>query len=159
MVTRRGELEAIGGFETLADYLADDYQLGRLIASRKKQIRLSTVVVDCWSDPMDWRQVWSHQLRWARTIRICQPLPYFFSVLSNATLWPLFHSFPNRVVIDEATWSKRKGEWVPSTADGDFIASLMKPVTEIGEYAPWISAPKVGIDNKPGDFEYVKIET
>jgi ceramide glucosyltransferase len=89
MVTRRGELEAIGGFETLADYLADDYQLGRLIAGRKKQILLSTVVVDCWSDPMDWRQVWSHQLRWARTIRICRPIPYFFSILSNATIWPL----------------------------------------------------------------------
>jgi len=89
MVTRREELEAIGGFETLADYLADDYQLGRLIAGRKKQILLSTVVVDCWSDPMDWRQVWSHQLRWARTIRICEPIPYFFSILSNATIWPL----------------------------------------------------------------------
>jgi hypothetical protein len=28
-----------------------------------------------------------------------------------------------------------------------------------GEFASWISPPKVGIDNKPGDFEYVKIET
>jgi benzoyl-CoA 2,3-dioxygenase component B len=35
----------------------------------------------------------------------------------------------------------------------------MTPVTEIGEFASWISPPKVGIDNKPGDFEYVKIET
>jgi ceramide glucosyltransferase len=38
---------------------------------------------------MNWRDVWRHQLRWARTIRVCQPLPYFFSILSNATLWPL----------------------------------------------------------------------
>jgi benzoyl-CoA 2,3-dioxygenase component B len=35
----------------------------------------------------------------------------------------------------------------------------MAPVTETGRFASWISAPKVGIDNKPGDFEYVKIET
>jgi ceramide glucosyltransferase len=28
-------------------------------------------------------------LRWARTIRVCQPVPYFFSILSNPTLWPL----------------------------------------------------------------------
>jgi benzoyl-CoA 2,3-epoxidase subunit B len=48
---------------------------------------------------------------------------------------------------------------LPSIEDGDFIASLMKPVTEIGEFASWIAPPKVGIDNKPGDFEYVKIET
>ena len=39
------------------------------------------------------------------------------------------------------------------------MASLMTPVTEVGAYASWISPPKVGIDNKPGDFEYVKIET
>jgi ceramide glucosyltransferase len=38
---------------------------------------------------MGWRDVWRHQLRWARTIRVCQPVPYFFSILSNATLWPL----------------------------------------------------------------------
>src|SRR5438128_2005437 len=66
---------------------------------------------------------------------------------------------PDGVLIDDTTWNKRKGEWLPSSADGDFIASLMKPVTETGNYAPWIAPPKVGIDNKPGDFEYVKIET
>ena len=44
-------------------------------------------------------------------------------------------------------------------ADGEFIASLMKPVSEPGQFASWISPPKVGIDNRPGDFEYVKIET
>src|ERR1700729_2254402 len=66
---------------------------------------------------------------------------------------------PDGLLIDDATWNKRKGEWIPSLDDGDFIASLMTPVTEPGTYAPWISAPKVGIDNKPGDFEYVKIET
>jgi len=36
---------------------------------------------------MTWRAVWKHQLRWARTIRVCQPLPYFFSILSNAGFW------------------------------------------------------------------------
>ena len=42
-------------------------------------------------------------------------------------------------------------------ADGDFIASLMQPVAEPGKFASWISPPKVGIDNRPGHFEYVKI--
>ena len=41
--------------------------------------------------------------------------------------------------------------------DGEFIQSLMKPVTEPGQFASWIAPPRVGIDNKPGDFEYVKI--
>ena len=41
--------------------------------------------------------------------------------------------------------------------DGDYIVSLMKPVSEPGQFANWISPPRLGIDNKPGDFEYVKI--
>jgi len=48
-------------------------------------------------------------------------------------------------------------DWLPSKADGDFIQSLMVPVTEPGKYAGWIAPPKVGIDNQPGDFEYVKL--
>ena len=47
------------------------------------------MVVECRESPKNWLEVWRHQLRWARTIRFCQPLPYFFSILSNATLWPL----------------------------------------------------------------------
>ena len=69
------------------------------------------------------------------------------------------HATPEGALIDDAAWNKRKSEWLPSTDDGDFIGSLMTPVTEVGGFAPWISPPKVGIDNKPGDFEYVKIET
>jgi len=47
---------------------------------------------------MKWHDVWEHQLRWARTIRVCQPLPYFFSILSNATIWPLLWLIIARVL-------------------------------------------------------------
>jgi benzoyl-CoA 2,3-dioxygenase component B len=67
------------------------------------------------------------------------------------------HASPEGELIDEATWSKSKDQWLPSKDDGDFIASLMKPVVEPGQFASWIAPPRVGIDNKPGDFEYVKI--
>jgi len=89
MATRRQQLTEIGGFTALVNCLADDYQLGNRIARRGYRIALSTVVVECWSSPMTWPAVWKHQLRWARTIRVCQPAAYFFSILSNATLWPL----------------------------------------------------------------------
>src|SRR4029079_12915959 len=52
------------------------------------RIALSPVVVECRNAPMNWREVWKHQLRWARTIRVCQPAPYFLSQIHNATLWP-----------------------------------------------------------------------
>ncbi len=60
-------------------------------------------------------------------------------------------------LIDKAAWEKSKDAWLPSSSDGDFIESLMQPVIERGKFASWIAPPKVGIDNKPGDFEYVKI--
>ncbi len=89
MLTRRKLLAEIGGFTVLANCLADDYQLGHRLAGKGHRLALCPVVVDCWDVPMNWRGVWRHQLRWARTIRVCQPVPYFFSILSNATLWPL----------------------------------------------------------------------
>ncbi len=89
ILLRRNALAQMGGFGTLASCLADDYQLGQRIFQNGHQIALCPVVVECWDAPMNWQQVWKHQLRWARTIRACQPLPYFFSILSNATLWPL----------------------------------------------------------------------
>lgn len=89
MVTRRKQLAEIGGFKALVNCLADDYQLGQRVARQGYRIELCPVVVECWSGTMGWGEVWRHQLRWARTIRACQGLPYFFSVLANATLWPL----------------------------------------------------------------------
>ena len=89
MLTRRKQLEEIGGFKSLADCLADDYQLGNRIARKGHRIVLCPIVVECWDPPMTWSAVWKHQLRWARTIRVCQPVPYFFSILSNAGFWAI----------------------------------------------------------------------
>jgi ceramide glucosyltransferase len=87
MITRSSHVDALRGFEELADYLADDYQLGNRVARSGSRVALTPLVVECWDSPADWKQVWNHQLRWARTIRVSQPLPYFFSVLSNVSLW------------------------------------------------------------------------
>lgn len=89
MATTRQRLGEIGGFLALADCLADDYQLGHRLARLGHGIALCPVVVECWDAPTSWGGVWRHQVRWARTIRVCQPGPYFFSILSNATIWPL----------------------------------------------------------------------
>jgi len=64
---------------------------------------------------------------------------------------------PDGKFVDGQTWDESVGHWLPSMADGDYIQSLMKPCSEPGQYAGWIAPPRVGIDNKPGDFEYVKL--
>ncbi|MFL6823214.1 MAG: benzoyl-CoA 2,3-epoxidase subunit BoxB [Xanthobacteraceae bacterium] len=64
---------------------------------------------------------------------------------------------PSGELVDETTWNREKDKWLPSTNDADFIQSLMHQVVEPGKFASWIAPPRVGIDNKPGDFEYVKL--
>ncbi|GAB4347665.1 MAG: benzoyl-CoA 2,3-epoxidase subunit BoxB [Oricola sp.] len=64
---------------------------------------------------------------------------------------------PEGKLVSGQEYDDNVGNWLPSHADGDFIQSLMVPCFEPGKYANWIAPPKVGIDNKPGDFEYVKL--
>jgi ceramide glucosyltransferase len=89
MAVRRDALRGIGGFTALLKHLADDYELGRRVASRGGRIELCPVVATCRESARSWGAVWRHQVRWTRTIRHCQPVPFAFSLLSNATLWPL----------------------------------------------------------------------
>ncbi|MDN2579292.1 benzoyl-CoA 2,3-epoxidase subunit BoxB [Aquibium sp. ELW1220] len=64
---------------------------------------------------------------------------------------------PDGGLVSTEEFERRRDEWLPSKADGDYIASLMVPCSEPGKYAGWIAPPRVGIDNKPGDFEYVQL--
>ncbi len=150
MATPRRCLEEIGGFKALADCLADDYQLGHRIARRGYGIELSPVVVECWSEPMGWSAVWKHQLRWARTVRVCQPAPYFFSILSNGTLWPLvwlaanpalpvvaFAGFAVLVRMLTALGLQRR---LSQSSGGRWVYAWLVPVKDILQAAIWLLA-------------------
>ena len=60
-------------------------------------------------------------------------------------------------ILSDVEWQKRRDEFLPSDSDRVFIEGLMQPELTPAKFASWIAPPKVGIDNKPGDFEYVKI--
>ncbi len=65
---------------------------------------------------------------------------------------------PEGEVMSSDEFDARYNEWLPSKVDGDYIAGLMLPCTEPGEFAGWIAAPKAGINQMPDGFEYVKIQ-
>jgi len=65
MAMKRAPLDAIGGFASLADYLADDYQLGNKIAHADKEIVIWPEVVECRSATQNWKDEWNYQIRWA----------------------------------------------------------------------------------------------
>ena len=89
MVFRAADLERIGGFAAIADYIADDYQLGLRIHRLGLRIELSSVVVETGLGAGSWGEVWRHQLRWARTIRVSRPLGYAGYVATQTTFWAL----------------------------------------------------------------------
>ena len=89
MVFRAETLRRIGGFAAIANYLADDYQLGRRIAQLGLRIEFAGAVVETDLGGASWAQVWRHQLRWSRTIRVSRSAGYYGYVVTHATLWGL----------------------------------------------------------------------
>ena len=79
MAVRREALEAIGGFEALADYLADDYQLGNKLHRVGWRIALDSCFVESMMKAENLPSVMARQLRWARTMRVSRPGGYLAS--------------------------------------------------------------------------------
>jgi ceramide glucosyltransferase len=84
---RRRDLEAIGGFEAFADYLADDYQIGKSLADRGLKVELSDVVVETFLPSYNWREFAAHQLRWARGVRDSRRWGYLGLVVTFGLPW------------------------------------------------------------------------
>lgn len=91
MATTRTMLEAIGGFHALADYLADDFMLGNLIARDGYEVRLSHHVVETAMHPIGFSGMLRHQARWARSTRISRPMGYLGLILTYGTALALLN--------------------------------------------------------------------
>lgn len=63
---------------------------------------------------------------------------------------------PDGAPMSDAEWAANEPEWLPTSEDRAFVASLMGRVVEPGKFAGWIAPPRVGVDRKPLDFEYVR---
>ncbi len=87
MALRAADLARIGGFEAVGDYLADDYQLGLRITEFGAHIVLARAIVETRLSGETWGDVWRHQLRWARTIRVSRPAGYYGYAITNASVW------------------------------------------------------------------------
>jgi ceramide glucosyltransferase len=89
LVFRRADLDRIGGFHAIADYLADDYQLGHKLHALGLRNIISEVVVSTRLASGSWAGAWRHQLRWARTIRLSGGAGYAGLPITYASLWIL----------------------------------------------------------------------
>ncbi len=98
---RRRTLDVIGGFEALADYLADDYELGRRTSEAGFQVELADCVVEHYLPDYSLAAFFEHQLRWARTIRSSRPEGYAGLIFTYAVPW----SFLSLLVTRGAVWA------------------------------------------------------
>lgn len=101
MAFRRADLERIGGFRSIVDFLADDYELGRRIADLGLEVRLSEVVVETQLPAYDMKGFFAHQLRWARGVRDARAGGYVGLAVTFGLLWGIL----TVVFAQAASWS------------------------------------------------------
>jgi ceramide glucosyltransferase len=76
LLVSKKTIDEMGGFSDVADYLADDYQVGNRIWKKGYRIVLSQYVLEDVVGKMSVSGHMLHQLRWARTYRASRPKGY-----------------------------------------------------------------------------------
>lgn len=89
MALKRSVLAKIGGLQALANHLADDQVLGRLVQTYGYRLTLAPVIPATTVPENNFQALWKHELRWARTIRALVPVPYAGSVLQLSLIWAM----------------------------------------------------------------------
>ena len=89
MAFTRETLRRVGGLEALSGHLADDHVLGRLVGKLGLSIELAHTVPVTAVQERRIAELWSHELRWARTIRALAPLAYAASSVQYSLAWAM----------------------------------------------------------------------
>jgi ceramide glucosyltransferase len=82
MVTRRARVEEMGGFESMAEYCADDFVLGNWIAKNGYKVVLSGHAIDHMVLQADFVDSMKHQVRWMKSTRFSRPMGHFGTSLT-----------------------------------------------------------------------------
>jgi ceramide glucosyltransferase len=98
---RRADLDRIGGFKSIVDYLADDYELGKKIAALGRKVVLSDVIVETHLPAYDLRGFVAHQMRWARGVRDARLGGY----IGLASTFGIFWAVLNLISFGAAPWT------------------------------------------------------
>ena len=86
LVTRRADLEAIGGLENLQRYLAEDFAMGRFMRERGRTVVLSRCTIEHHIGNGGFLQSWKHRLRWARSTRRSRRIGYLGELFTKTTV-------------------------------------------------------------------------
>jgi ceramide glucosyltransferase len=98
---RRADLERAGGFASIVDFLADDYELGRRIAGLGLKVVLSNVIVETHLPSYGLSGFFAHQIRWARGVRDARLGGYIGLAFTFGLVWAVV----SLIAAQGAPWS------------------------------------------------------
>jgi ceramide glucosyltransferase len=87
VATTKTWIARIGGYESFADRLADDYEIGNRVHRAGGKVLLSREIVWTMYPAQSLRGFWEHQARWARTVRAVRPLSFFGLIVTHGLPW------------------------------------------------------------------------
>lgn len=89
VATTKTWLAKIGGYEALADLLADDYEIGNRVHKAGGKVLLSREPVWTMYPAQTMKGFWQHQVRWARTVRMVRPASFLGLAVTHGLPWCL----------------------------------------------------------------------
>ena len=142
---RRADLEKAGGFEAVSNYIADDYQLAKRITAIGGRSIFSEVVVQTNLSAPSWREVWKHQVRWARTIRVSRGDGFLGLPLTHAGLWIVlalvFHLWSLALMLFLARLAMAvMGGFVALESWLALLLSPLAPLWDLWAFVVWLAA-------------------
>jgi ceramide glucosyltransferase len=141
---RRADLDRIGGFQPISEYLNDDYQLGARLHGLGLKCVLSDVIVATHLEG-SWADVWRHQVRWARTIRVSKFAGYLGLPVTFATFWALAVALEGRWTIALAALVARllmafESGWMTMRSRDVLRWCFLIPLRDLFGAAVWATA-------------------
>jgi ceramide glucosyltransferase len=147
---KKSTLTEIGGFEEIADELADDYKLAELVAGIGKDVVLSGYVVDDVLGRESMGEMWSRRLRWSKTARSMRPGPYTGAFITFTT--PLAVLFAATCRLQPLCWIAPAAALTLRAATVTFIATkitrdsnlprnlILLPLSELVSFSLWAAS-------------------
>ena len=129
---RAGTLQRIGGFESLADLLADDYAIGEAVRGLGLDSVVAPVLVGHTCAERTLREVFDHELRWAKTVRSVDPAGFAGSLVTHPTPFALAGVF-----LTHAAWPGLATAAIALICRGGIVSQVEK-VTQRIDGAWWL---------------------
>ena len=144
---RRQTLDEVGGFAAFADQLADDYEMGRAVRAMGYTLAIPAMGVGHTAAEESALELFRHELRWTRTIRLVNPVGHLGSFITHGFAFALMTAFllhfnsASIVILTSALASrmflKARIDWLFGTYAGPF---WLLPLRDLLSFAVFVAS-------------------